>query len=378
MSDLPTRNLQLQSTVTRAGQLQLTLADVGVAAPGENEVVVRVEAAPINPSDLGLLLGMADVSSAVSNGDAGQPTLTADIPAGLLKHLGGRLDQPMPVGNEGAGTVVAAGASAAAQAMLGRTVGVLGGAMYTQYRTLNVHQCLLMNEGVTAAESAACFVNPLTALGMVETMRMEGYTALIHTAAASNLGQMLQKICVADGVALVNIVRKPEQAQLLRDIGAQYVCDSSQDTFAQDLIEAIVATGAYLAFDATGGGELADQILVAMEAAANASGGEYSRYGSTQHKQVYIYGGLDTSVTRLRRSYGMYWGLGGWLLTPFLQKIGRDRADELRQRVADEVRTTFASSYAAEISMAEALAVDNVRAYEKKATGEKYLINPNA
>jgi len=378
MSDLPTRNLQLQSTVTRAGQLQLTLADVGVAAPGENEVVVRVEAAPINPSDLGLLLGMADVSSAVSNGDAGQPTLTADIPAGLLKHLGGRLDQPMPVGNEGAGTVVAAGASAAAQAMLGRTVGVLGGAMYTQYRTLNVHQCLLMNEGVTAAESAACFVNPLTALGMVETMRMEGYTALIHTAAASNLGQMLQKICVADGVALVNIVRKPEQAQLLRDIGAQYVCDSSQDTFAQDLVEAIVATGAYLAFDATGGGELADQILVAMEAAANASGGEYSRYGSTQHKQVYIYGGLDTSVTRLRRSYGMYWGLGGWLLTPFLQKIGRDRADELRQRVADEVRTTFASSYAAEISLAEALAVDNVRAYEKKATGEKYLINPNA
>jgi len=327
---------------------------------------------------LGLLLGMADVSSAVSNGDAGQPTLTADIPAGLLKHLGGRLDQPMPVGNEGAGTVVAAGASAAAQAMLGRTVGVLGGAMYTQYRTLNVHQCLLMNEGVTAAESAACFVNPLTALGMVETMRMEGYTALIHTAAASNLGQMLQKICVADGVALVNIVRKPEQAQLLRDIGAQYVCDSSQDTFAQDLVEAIVATGAYLAFDATGGGELADQILVAMEAAANASGGEYSRYGSTQHKQVYIYGGLDTSVTRLRRSYGMYWGLGGWLLTPFLQKIGRDRADELRQRVADEVRTTFASSYAAEISLAEALAVDNVRAYEKKATGEKYLINPNA
>lgn len=378
MSDLPTRNLQLQSTVTRAGQLQLTLADVGVAAPGENEVVVRVEAAPINPSDLGLLLGMADVSSAVSNGDAGQPTLTADIPAGLLKHLGGRLDQPMPVGNEGAGTVVAAGASAAAQAMLGRTVGVLGGAMYTQYRTLNVHQCLLMNEGVTAAESAACFVNPLTALGMVETMRMEGYTALIHTAAASNLGQMLQKICVADGVALVNIVRKPEQARLLRDIGAQYVCDSSQDTFAQDLVEAIVATGAYLAFDATGGGELADQILVAMEAAANASGGEYSRYGSTQHKQVYIYGGLDTSVTRLRRSYGMYWGLGGWLLTPFLQKIGRDRADELRQRVADEVRTTFASSYAAEISLAEALAVDNVRAYEKKATGEKYLINPNA
>ena len=377
MSELPSSNLQLQSTVTSAGQLTLTLADVGVTPPGDNEVVVRVEAAPINPSDLGLLLGMADVSTAVQGGTPERPTVTADVPAGLLKHLGGRLDQPMPVGNEGAGVVIAAGNADAAQALMGRTVAVLGGAMYTQYRTLNVNQCLLMHEGVTPAESASCFVNPLTALGMVETMRMEGYAALIHTAAASNLGQMLQKICLADDVPLVNIVRKPEQEQILRDIGAQYVCDSSKASFTTDLVDAISATGAYLAFDATGGGELANQILTAMEAAANAAGGEYSRYGSTQHKQVYIYGGLDTSPTVLRRSYGMYWGLGGWLLTPFLQKIGRERADQLRQRVADEVRTTFASSYAAEISLAGALQVETVQAYEKKATGEKYLINPN-
>jgi len=378
MSELPVNNLQLQSTVTADGHLQLALADIGVTPPGENEVLVRVEAAPINPSDLGLLLGMADVSTAVQGGTTAAPTVNAEIPAGLMKHLKGRADQPMAVGNEGAGVVIAAGASDAAQALMGRTVAVLGGAMYTQYRTLNVNQCLLMHEGVTPAEGAACFVNPLTALGMVETMRMEGYDALIHTAAASNLGQMLQKICLADGIALVNIVRKPEQAALLRDIGAQYVCDSSQAGFVEDLAEAIGATSAYLAFDATGGGELANQILTAMEMAANAAGGEYSRYGSTQHKQVYIYGGLDTSPTVLRRSYGMYWGVGGWLLTPFLQKIGRERADALRQRVADEVRTTFASHYAAEISLTGALQIETLQAYEKKATGEKYLINPNA
>ncbi len=378
MSELPSGNLQLQSTVTAAGQLRLDLVDIGVTTPGDDEVLVRVEAAPINPSDLGLLLGMADVSTAAQTGSADQPQVTADIPAGLRKHLQGRVDQPMPVGNEGAGVVVAAGASPAAQALMGRTVAVLGGAMYTQYRTLNVQQCLLMHEGITPAQGASCFVNPLTALGMVETMRMEGYQALIHTAAASNLGQMLQKICLADGIELINIVRKPEQAALLRDIGAQWVCDSSAENFVQTLAEAIGATQAYLAFDATGGGELANQILTAMESAANAAGGEYSRYGSTQHKQVYIYGGLDTSATVLRRSYGMYWGVGGWLLTPFLQKIGRQRADELRQRVADEVLTTFASSYAAEISLAGALQVDTLRSYEQKATGEKYLINPHA
>lgn len=376
MSEAPNTGLQLQSSVTGQGKLELALVDVEVPSPGPNDVVVRVEASPINPSDLGLLLGMADISTAVQGGTPERPSITADIPEGLLRHLAGRLDEAMPVGNEGAGVVIAAGESAEAQALLGKTVAVLGGAMYSEYRTLNVHQCLVMHEGVEPRECASCFVNPLTALGMVDTMRLEGYSGLIHTAAASNLGQMLQKICIDDDVPLVNIVRKPEQAQLLRDIGAQHVCDSSSDTFEKDLTAAIAETGAYLAFDATGGGELASQILACMEAAAVATAEEYSRYGSTQHKQVYIYGGLDRTPTILKRSYGMSWSVGGWLLTPFLQKIGRERAGELRQRVADEVRTTFYSSYAAEISLAGALQLENLQVYAKQATGEKYLINP--
>lgn len=376
MSEAPNTGLQLQSSVTSQGKLELALVDVEVPSPGPNDVVVRVEASPINPSDLGLLLGMADISTAVQGGTPERPSITADIPEGLLRHLAGRLDEAMPVGNEGAGVVIAAGESAEAQALLGKTVAVLGGAMYSEYRTLNVHQCLVMHEGVEPRECASCFVNPLTALGMVDTMRLEGYSGLIHTAAASNLGQMLQKICIDDDVPLVNIVRKPEQAQLLRDIGAQHVCDSSSDTFEKDLTAAIAETGAYLAFDATGGGELASQILACMEAAAVATAEEYSRYGSTQHKQVYIYGGLDRTPTILKRSYGMSWSVGGWLLTPFLQKIGRERAGELRQRVADEVRTTFYSSYAAEISLAGALQLENLQVYAKQATGEKYLINP--
>ena len=335
---------------------------------------MRVEASPINPSDLGLLLGMADVSNAQT---VGEHHVEADVPEKILPALKARFDEAMPVGNEGAGVVVAAGGSAEAQTLLGKTVGVLGGAMYSEYRTLHTSQCLVMNEGVTPRESASCFVNPLTALGMVETMRREGFSALIHTAAASNLGQMLQKICIADGVDLVNIVRKPEQAQLLREIGAIHVCDSSQPGFAEDLKNALVATGAYLAFDATGGGELANQILVAMEAAANETATGYSRYGSTQQKQVYIYGGLERRPTTLTRSYGMQWGVGGWLLTPFLQQIGRERAGELRQRVADEIRTTFASSYAQEISLNQALELEVLKTYALQATGQKYLINPS-
>lgn len=374
MSDLPKTSRQLLSCVTSGGKLQLTIGETAVAAPADAEVVVRVQASPINPSDLGLLLGMADIANAQT---MGEHHVEAEVPAKILPALKARFDEAMPVGNEGAGVVVAAGSSAEAQALLGKTVGVLGGAMYSEYRTLHTSQCLVMNEGVTPRESASCFVNPLTALGMVETMRGEGFSALIHTAAASNLGQMLQKICIADGVDLVNIVRKPEQAQLLQDIGAKHVCDSSQPSFAEDLKNAIVATGAYLAFDATGGGELANQILVAMEAAANETATEYSRYGSTQQKQVYIYGGLERRPTTLTRSYGMQWGVGGWLLTPFLQKIGRERAGELRQRVSDEIRTTFASSYAQEISLNQALELDVLKTYALQATGQKYLINPS-
>ncbi len=377
MSDLPSISKQLLSCVTSAGKLQLTLADTPVKEPGEQEVVVRVEASPINPSDLGLLLGMADVATVKTTGTADNPAIEADVPAKILPALKARWDEAMPVGNEGGGVVIAAGSSAEAQALLGKTVGVLGGAMYSEYRTLHVSQCLQMHDGITPRDSASCFVNPLTSLGMVETMHREGFSGLIHTAAASNLGQMLQKICISDDVPLVNIVRKPEQAQLLRDLGATHVCDSSLDTFAADLKAAIVATGAYLAFDATGGGELANQILVAMEAAANETATEYSRYGSTQDKQVYIYGGLERRATTLTRSYGMQWGVGGWLLTPFLQKVGRQRAAELRQRVADEILTTFASDYAQEISLTEALTPEVLTNYAKQATGLKYLINPS-
>jgi NADPH-dependent curcumin reductase CurA len=295
-----------------------------------------------------------------------------------MRALAARVGESLPVGNEGAGTVVEAGASPEAQALVGKKVAILGGAMYAQYRAVKVRDALPLPEGATAADGASCFVNPLTALGMVETMRLEGHTALVHTAAASNLGQMLNKICLKDGVGLVNVVRSPAQAQILKDIGARHIVDSSAPSFIEDLIAALTETGATLAFDAIGGGKLAGQILSGMEVAANKrSGAAYSRYGSTTYKQVYIYGGLDTGPTELNRAFGMSWGLGGWLLTPFLGKIGAEGAQRLRQRVADELKTTFASHYTAEISLAEALKPDVMAAYNRKTTGEKYLINPN-
>jgi NADPH:quinone reductase len=372
---VPAAALQLRSLVRDDGTLELSLATVDVAEPKEDQVLVRIEAAPINPSDLGLLLAGADPTTFASNGDAANPVVTAKITAGL-GAMKGRLGESMAVGNEGGGIVVKAGSSPAAQALLGKTVGVLGGSMYSEYRCLHVSQCLELPDGTTPREGASCFVNPLTALSMVETMKLEGHTALVHTAAASNLGQMLNKICNADGVALVNIVRKPEQETLLRSIGAKHVCDSSKPTFLDDLAQALIATGATLAFDATGGGRLAGQILSCMEVAANATAKEYSRYGSTTHKQVYIYGGLDRSATEFNRNFGMAWGIGGWLLTPFLQRIGAEKTQALRDRVAAEITTTFASTYTKEVSLAGALSLDAIAVYGKQATGEKYLINP--
>jgi NADPH2:quinone reductase len=306
-----------------------------------------------------------------------RPVVTADVPEAAMKAMTARLDVSMPVGNEGAGLVVAAGASAAAQALLGKTVALLGGAMYTQYRTIAADQCLALPQGASAADGASCFVNPLTALGMVETMRREGHKALVHTAAASNLGQMLNRICIKDGIALVNIVRKPEQVAFLRRQGAEHVCDSSSPTFMEDLTNALAATGATIAFDATGGGKLAGQILSCMEAALNRTAQEYSRYGSTTHKQVYLYGSLDTGPTEFNRNFGMAWGMGGWLLFPFLQRIGAQAAEGLRQRVASELKTTFASSYSREISLAQALQPEVIAVYGQRATGTKYLINPS-
>lgn len=376
MSQLPETGLQLRSLLKASGVLELSLATVAVTPPGPDEVVVRVEASPINPSDLGLLLGPADMSTARVSGDAAHPVVTADVPATAMRAMTARLDESMPVGNEGAGVVIAAGSSDQAQALLGKTVAMLGGAMYAQYRTVNVGACLVLPDDATPADGASCFVNPLTALSMVEVMRREGHKALVHTAAASNLGQMLNKICLKDGVALVNIVRSPEQVAILKAIGATYICDSTSPTFMNDLIEALVATGATLAFDALGGGKLAGQILTAMEIAANRTAAEYSRYGSTVHKQVYMYGGLDTRPTEFNRSFGMAWGIGGWLLTPFLIKIGAAEGQKLRARVAAELKTTFASHYTQEISLAEALKPEIIAAYNRRATGEKYLINP--
>jgi NADPH2:quinone reductase len=368
--------LQLRSLVKQSGELELSLARVAVAEPGPDEVMVRVEAAPINPSDLALMFGAADINSARASGAPGHPVLTANIPEKFMRAMAGRVGQSMPVGNEGAGVVIRAGSSKEAQALAGRTVAIAGGAMYSQYRTLKAAQCLALPAGTTPAEGASCFVNPLTSLGMVETMRREGHSALVHTAAASNLGQMLNRICIKDGVSLVNIVRKREQEELLRGMGAKYVCNSASPTFMEDLTQALAATGATIAFDAIGGGKLASQILTCMEAAANAKATEYSRYGSATHKQVYIYGMLDRGPTELARNYGMAWGVGGWLLTPFLQKIGAEAA-RLRERVVAELKTTFASRYAKEISLAEALQLENIAAYGKFGTGEKYLINPS-
>ena len=371
------KSRQIRSKVTSDGQLVLSLEDTDVPAPGPDEVVVRVEASPINPSDLGLLIGPADMSRAQVSGTSEMPVVTAPIPSALLSSQAERFDMSLPAGNEGAGVVVEAGSSEAAQALQGKTVAAIAREMYAQYRGMHVSQCLLLHEGTTPREGASCFVNPLTVLGMVETMRLEGHTALVHTAAASNLGQMLQKVCNDEGIDLVNVVRRPEHVELLRGIGARYVCDTSSDSFEDDLISALTETGATLAFDATGGGPLANQLLHGMEVAAKAKDPGFNRYGSNVHKQVYIYGGLDTSPTVLHRSYGLAWGLGGWLLTPFLERVGAEAAERLRQRVADEVTTTFASDYAAEISLAEALDLDNIAVYNRRATGEKYLINPN-
>ncbi len=381
MTELPNNGLALQSTIRKGasggGTVELALVPVPVADPGEDEVVIRVEAAPINPSDLGVLFGPADVSTVRAAESGHGPAVVADIPDGLARLVAGRLGQTIPTGNEGAGTVVAAGTSARAQALMGRVVAVLGGSMYAEYRLAEAKRCLVLPEGTTPSEGASCFVNPLTALGMVETMRIEGHGALVHTAAASNLGQMLQKICTADGVPLVNIVRRVEHEELLRDLGAEHVVNSSSDTFMADLIAALTETGATLGFDATGGGKLAGQILTAMEAALSANAPEFNRYGSATLKQVYIYGGLDRSQTVLTRNFGMAWGLGGWLLPHFLQRIGPEASDRLRQRVAAEIKTTFASSYANTVTLQEALDPAAVAVYAKQATGEKYLVTPH-
>jgi len=370
--------LQLRSLVRASGQLELSLVDVPVATPTSDEVVVRIDATPINPSDIGLLFGGADMSRATYSGTAARPVVQAPVPEQAMTAMAGRVGESMPVGNEAAGVVLDAGTSEAARRLVGKTVAIAGGGMYAQYRCIAAAGCLELPAGTTAAEGASCFINPLTALGMVDTMRREGHTALVHTAAASNLGQMLNRICLKDGIGLVNIVRKDEQVQLLRSQGAAYVCNSTSPTFMSELVDALVSTGATLGFDATGGGKLAGQVIAAMEAALVKKGTTYNRYGSSTLKQVYVYGRLDPNPVELAAgSFGMAWGVGGWLLFPYLQKIGPEAVLKLRQRIVSELKTTFASRYTRTVSLSGALRPDAVAAYYRRSTGEKYLINPN-
>jgi NADPH:quinone reductase len=374
--DVPATTRRLHSLVDEGDRVRVSVETVDTPRPRTHQVLVRVEAAPLNPSDLALMLAMADVERAEPGGSSDAPVVTAPIHPRVMPALEARVGIPLPVGNEGAGVVVAAGESPEAQALLGRTVGFAGDGTYAEHALAAAQMCLPLPEGTEAVDGASCFVNPMTALGMVETMRREGYAGLVHTAAASNLGQMLNRICQADGVPLVNVVRRPEQAELLREQGAEHVCDSGSETFFADLVGAIRATGAALAFDAVGGGELASQILNAMEVAVTDPDAPYSRYGTQVHKQVYVYGALDRRPIELRRGFGFAWGVGGWLLTPFLASLAPDDLGRLQKRVADELTTTFASTYTDEVSLTELLDLDVVRRAARQATGEKFLLRP--
>lgn len=371
-------NIQLVSIISADNKLTLSLQDIDMPQPGADEVVVRIEAAPLNPSDQAVLFSAADMSTATQSGTEERPVITADVPAQFMPALKTRVGKDTPVGNEGAGTVVAAGSSPAAQALMGKIVAVIGGGTYRQYLSANVQSCLVLKDGTTAKEGASSFVNPLTALAMVETMRAEGHKAIIHAAAASSLGQMLNRICMADGIDLINIVRKEEQETLLRDMGAKYVVNSSKDSFLADLTAAIVETGATIAFDPIGGGQLASDILNCMEAAITRDVEEYNVYGSNTFKQVYVYGGLNRGPITLNRNFGFAWGVNGFLLFNALGKLGTETVMSMRKRVAEEITTTFASRYTHEVSLAEALQLDSIAAYSKQATGEKYLITPQS
>lgn len=371
-------NIELTSTISEDNKLELALREIEIPQPGENQVVIRVEAAPINPSDLGVMFSVADMTTAKQSGSADRPVISADVPAKFMGAVKKRIGKSIPVGNEGAGTVVAAGSSAAAQSLMGKTVAFIGGGSYRKYLCANVQSCLELEPGTTAVEAASSFVNPLTALTMVETMRAEGHKAIVHAAAASNLGQMLNRICIADGIDLVNIVRKPEQEALLRDLGAKYVVNSSSDSFMADLTQALIDTGATIAFDPIGGGRLASDILSCMEAAVSRNMTEYSVYGSDIYKQVYIYGGLDRGPITLNRTFGFAWGVNGFLLFNALGKLGKDTAAAMRKRIAAEIKTTFASHYTHEVSLAGALQLDAISVYGKQATGEKFLIKPQS
>lgn len=369
------KSKQLFSTISSNGELSFSLVETDVPKPKPHEIIVKMEAAPINPSDMWPMFGPADLREASFSDDG--KTLKAPVHETMLSRIKPRLDQTLPVGNEGAGTVVAAGDSPQAQSLIGKTVAVLTGASFAQYCCVPIQACMVHNEGTTAKQAASSFVNPLTALSMVETMRLEGHKAIVHTAAASSLGLMLNKICIQEGIDLVNIVRKQEQVDILKGIGAKYVLNSSDESFKKDLYKAIEATGATLAFDAIGGGTLVSDILTAMEAVGSKDATGLNTYGSPELKQVYIYGNLDFSPSVLNRAYGMTWAIGGWLLMRFLGKLEVKDVLAMHKKVADEINTTFALQFSDEITLEEAMQPTNIARYNAKKTGEKFLINPS-
>ncbi|WP_417610836.1 NADH oxidase [Parasphingorhabdus sp.] len=376
MSQFPDAK-QLFTTVTEDGKSILSIEPYEVPELKEHEVVVRMEAVPINPSDLGLLTAAANMDTVCSETVDGHPALVADVDAAMQPFFKGRAGKKLAAGNEGAGTVVAAGSSDAAQALMGKVVTIVGGEMYRTHRVMPAAMCVPLPDGAPAREGASLFVNPMTAQGFVNTMRDEGHEALVHTAAASNLGQMLAKLCLKEGIDLVAIVRSDEQKKILTDIGLTHVIDSSKDDFMEKLIAALAETGATLGFDAIGGGKMASYILTAMEKAAAVRGAEFSVYGSTTNKQVYIYGRLDTGETILGGGLGLYWGVGGWLLTPHLEKVGKERMMEMRMYTVEERNGIFNSDYSSEISLMDMIDPEIAKGYEKKATGEKVLVNPS-
>ena len=376
MTDSATTGLQLRSLIKDSGELELSLQQISVAEPAVDEVIIQVEAAPLNPSDFNLLFGAADMKTARASGTAEFPVVTATVPAAAMPAMKGRLNQSMPVGNEGAGVVVKAGKSPEAQALLGKTVATFGGEMYSQYRCAKAAQCVALPADCTAADGAAIFVNPLTAVCMTDVMRKEGHKALVHTVAASNLGQMLIKLCQKEKISLVNIVRSQAQVDLLKEMGAEWICNSSSPNFIQDLAQAIAATGATLVFDPIGGGDLLTQVMAIMEQSLIQSE-PYSRYGSATRKQAYIYGVLDRSPTTIRLNFGLAFGIGGWLLTHYMQTLSASERAQMQAYVLANLKTVFTGHYTRVVSLVEALHLDEIAAYSQRATGGKYLINPS-
>lgn len=375
--NLPRQSLQLQSTLSADGALLVRLAQVDIALPGPGEVLVRVEAAPINPSDLMTMLPGADPATGQAAGSANDPALTFRLSPEAAAARSGRVGQPLSVGLEGAGTVVAAGARA--EHLLEKRVAALTmvPGMFAQYKVVSALECVPLPESVTVREGAGLFCNPLTALAIAETVRLEGHKALIHTAAASNLGQMLVRICAEDGIPLVNVVRSTEQVDLLRGMGATHVVNSSEPGFEEALLAAVTETGAMMAFDAVGGGAMPGVLLKAMEDSGRSRLTAYSSYGSLEMKHVYIYGHLDHSPTVLRNElYGMMFDIHHWAMPSTLARVGPQRAAEMQQRVVNGLTTTFASHFAEEISLQQALDPAVVREYAGMATGRKYLLNP--